>query len=1608
MIDDVLEELQAAGEVDSEGEFTLDRAKAREKLRRFQLADPRAYVLELVQAAALKGATWATFTVDSRDMVMEHDGRPFTLADFDDVYGAALSRRRDPDVLARRQLAIGVGSAMALRPRFIAVESGDGQTGARLLLRPDAPDELGPLAAARVGTRIHVRERFTMSTFAAFFRNLAGTLAEEQLLRTRCTYASFGIGLEGARLDRGLTLEDEPVLDEVEVEQADARARCGLRPDGSGAPRARIIKDGVWIVDAELPTAQFSPGFVAVVQDAALRKDVSQSDIVRDEAFEAMVEVLRAGQLQALERLAERMVAGSAPEWAERALLRRLAPLVRPGEVGRLAAPLRRVPLWKATDGRALCLEEIVAEAEACGSVGHTAMIEHEGLLPRGLRFVVKLPVPPPPRLSVEPSEDALRRTILSRALDSRLVDVTPRLTELVRHEHARRAFRARKAAPVLPAGAYLCRRALAAPGVRGELGIVAEPTDRAALALVVDGCLLVELRPSVPWLGLRMVVEGDGLEPHGSFERVVPSVAACTAVLRAALEIPALYGELAGVAQGQWRDACAMSFLESALRSDSLALVLGALQADAAATDAAVRALGGEVRLRLDPGLAIGDPHPTVGMPLFRTLGRRCPSLLELVERARQGERLLAVPELRVDVQADVLVLGKAERVLVQRLLATPITDGTAEVTRLVRERAFMARPLARRELVAGPSGVCVPVQGEGITGVLRVIPAAGIGVRTVEVHHRGRRLDALSLVLVGEIEGWVESTAIVPAVDYKGVQDGEAVDLARAAVLRAFAAACLQVAERSRQALAPADAAFLVEVLALAFPSVAMRTAYEALVEAAPDQALALYQRIYAAVHRQGETGELARRIARVGGSRSPVADAEAVAAPSRDHGWALAAVDVLWPAGQEPPHALSRRVLRPVAPLGELPLLSHHDGRGLSLATIRALVEAKQTLLHVSELSDVGVPDRTIACVDAPTLTVLRRLVTSVRLLDGRSVVAQALRRRELDARAKVDRVALPAEAALVAVRLEAAGGTPRRRPAIEGEVGLTATHPGNPYGKPTLRLSTFVEHAWVEDVVLGDRGAELVAAANDDRLTLTPDHRAVVRDKVLDELALRCLERVPALVTELAARWRSLAGVARMAGWYHLLDFMMGNPAVGSLDALAAAAERGDAMGKAAKVPGFRAVGGAALSLGQLVEAHVRNGRIDVLPAPPSLWGESPLPPTRPVVCVDPYELDALYRMLPQVESLEATWSRLQEGARQRAAAPLADRIPSARLLVVQEVVRDDLQGRLAIPVAGQPLTIELCAEGRVIAARRLEGVLPCWGSVSGPSVQPDSQWADATVSADALEALRLRSYKLYGKLARWASSNEEHPEHTRVASMLALQVTTLCRAERAGPLPEPLRRLFEDLQHARVLALPNGRRINLHKALEERPDALSHLDLWDSPAHRLQRTYVETQTTARPPAPAPTPAPAPVSAPVSVATPKPTPRPTTPKPTPRPPTPAPPTPTPEERLLDALRAELSLVRQRSEALLSNEHLDRLQLRPLVGAEQALVAQADRRGVIVNREHPVVRRALAEPGDPVWCTYVASAVYTALNVWLAEITDADERTFLEQLAEIAGSA
>ncbi|HRI07247.1 MAG TPA: hypothetical protein PKW35_05485, partial [Nannocystaceae bacterium] len=111
--------------------------------------------------------------------------------------------------------------------------------------------------------------------------------------------------------------------------------------------------------------------------------------------------------------------------------------------------------------------------------------------------------------------------------------------------------------------------------------------------------------------------------------------------------------------------------------------------------------------------------------------------------------------------------------------------------------------------------------------------------------------------------------------------------------------------------------------------------------------------------------------------------------------------------------------------------------------------------------------------------------------------------------------------------------------------------------------------------------------------------------------------------------------------------------------------------------------------------------------------------------------------------------------------------------------------------------------------------------------------------------------------------------------------------------------------------------------------------------------------------------------------------------------PSPAAPPPREPTPEERLLEALRAELRCVRGPHEGALTDSHLASLVVGSGSGRQ---VAEETDRFFVIDLAHPLTRAARDRGArEPLLLSMLASAVYTYLNVRLAEIEDHDEAAF-----------
>ena len=133
-LDDMLAGLSAEGALEARREFQIDSAKAREKLQKFQLEDPHFYVLELVQAAHLLGATEIRFTIDADEMEVFFDGDALTRLELEELYSAAFAKLTDRRKQAMRHLAIGFNAAQALLPSKIELQVAEDVNSGSLLL----------------------------------------------------------------------------------------------------------------------------------------------------------------------------------------------------------------------------------------------------------------------------------------------------------------------------------------------------------------------------------------------------------------------------------------------------------------------------------------------------------------------------------------------------------------------------------------------------------------------------------------------------------------------------------------------------------------------------------------------------------------------------------------------------------------------------------------------------------------------------------------------------------------------------------------------------------------------------------------------------------------------------------------------------------------------------------------------------------------------------------------------------------------------------------------------------------------------------------------------------------------------------------------------------------------------------------------------------------------------------------------------------------------------------------------------------------------------------------------------------------------------------------
>jgi len=193
-----------SGQVVSSGSFTLDLRKAREKLSKYQLAEPCFYLMKVLQAAVAAGAERIDIALGRRTVnfyaCLPPDG-PLAQAQ------PLIDGLQDPQSLpvgALRHLAIGLNSAWSVDPSYVSVTWWSGGSGWMLVIGQEeiqlqpCPGKPAKPAADLYPTM--ARFEFTLERAANVSSYVRSVASEHMGILHRCAFCPVPLYLDARRV----------------------------------------------------------------------------------------------------------------------------------------------------------------------------------------------------------------------------------------------------------------------------------------------------------------------------------------------------------------------------------------------------------------------------------------------------------------------------------------------------------------------------------------------------------------------------------------------------------------------------------------------------------------------------------------------------------------------------------------------------------------------------------------------------------------------------------------------------------------------------------------------------------------------------------------------------------------------------------------------------------------------------------------------------------------------------------------------------------------------------------------------------------------------------------------------------------------------------------------------------------------------------------------------------------------------------------------------------------------------------------------------------------------------------------------------------------------
>lgn len=290
-IDEVIARSRQPGEFAERKRFTVARQRAIQKMRKFALASPLYYILELIQAAIANGATYVDIDVERTQVFLSYIGGHFNEEELGQLFDFLFASKESLDFADVRQLALGVNALLLAEPAEVIIESGDGTLEGTTRILID-----GKSNTVEVGTPTEPLNGTYLRATGLNRAKLGGWLTgvgepkELHVIEERCLTAPVPI-IVNTQPIFGFTSDRTPSIFGVDraisFDEGDLYGTIGFSEFQGETEVFKLLTWGVWIESVKV---DLLPGFTmcGVVNFDRLHKTVDHSAVVQDERLQEM------------------------------------------------------------------------------------------------------------------------------------------------------------------------------------------------------------------------------------------------------------------------------------------------------------------------------------------------------------------------------------------------------------------------------------------------------------------------------------------------------------------------------------------------------------------------------------------------------------------------------------------------------------------------------------------------------------------------------------------------------------------------------------------------------------------------------------------------------------------------------------------------------------------------------------------------------------------------------------------------------------------------------------------------------------------------------------------------------------------------------------------------------------------------------------------------------------------------------------------------------------------------------------------------------------------------------------------------------------------------